>query len=189
MAQQFGSASSFSLPLDGGCLPVDSCPVDWTCARSTMCQKVCRTLNHFTPVSATLGGLLLGVACSLLLVADGRILGISGIIGEIPLAVGEDRSWRLVFLAGLLTGAFAVLVVDRSALAFASESTVPVALAAGVLVGFGTRLGHGCTSGHGLCGVARLSKRSIVATLVFIGTGALTVGVTRHVLHVTAGAP
>jgi uncharacterized membrane protein YedE/YeeE len=159
-----------------------SCPVDDV-------PRIWRTVNHFTPVSATLGGLLLGVACSLLLVADGRILGISGIIGEIPFAVGEDRSWRLVFLAGLLTGAFAVLVVDRSALAFASESSVPVAIAAGVLVGFGTRLGHGCTSGHGLCGIARLSKRSIVATLVFIGTGALTVGVTRHVLHVTAGAP
>ena len=145
-------------------------------------------MNHFTPVAASLGGLLLGVAASLLFVANGRILGISGIVGQIPVTTGSDRSWRLVFLAGLLTGAFAVLWFDRSALAFASEQTAPVSIGAGVLVGFGTRLGNGCTSGHGLCGIARLSKRSIVATLVFMATGALTVLVVRHVLHLGGGA-
>jgi uncharacterized membrane protein YedE/YeeE len=139
-------------------------------------------MNHFTPVTAMLGGLLLGLASSLLFAANGRILGISGIVGAIPRTAGADRSWRLVFLAGLLTGSLGLLVVDRSTLAFASEQTVPVAIAAGVLVGFGTRLGNGCTSGHGLCGVARLSKRSIVATLIFMATGALTVFVVRHVL-------
>jgi uncharacterized membrane protein YedE/YeeE len=138
-------------------------------------------------VASTLGGLLLGVAASLLFVANGRILGISGIVGRIPVTTGSDRSWRLVFLAGLLTGGLAILWFDRSALALASEQTVPVAIAAGALVGFGTRLGNGCTSGHGLCGVARLWTRSIVATLVFMATGALTVFVVRHVLHLGGG--
>jgi uncharacterized membrane protein YedE/YeeE len=145
-------------------------------------------MSHFTPVAATLGGLLLGIASSLLFVANGRILGISGIVGKIPLTTGSDRSWRLVFLAGLLTGGVALLGFDRSMLAFASEQTVPASIAAGLLVGFGTRLGNGCTSGHGLCGVARLSKRSIVATLVFMATGAVTVFVVRHVLHLGGGA-
>jgi uncharacterized membrane protein YedE/YeeE len=145
-------------------------------------------MSHFTPLFATLGGLLLGAASSLLFVADGRSLGISGIIGEIPVTTGADRSWRLVFLAGLLTGGLAILWCDRPALAFASEQTVPVAIAAGALVGFGTRLGNGCTSGHGLCGVALRSRRSIVATLVFMTTGALTVFIVRHVLHLGGGA-
>jgi uncharacterized membrane protein YedE/YeeE len=144
-------------------------------------------MNQFTPVSATLGGLLLGIASSLLFVANGRILGISGIVGRIPLTTGSERSWRLAFLAGLLTGGVAILVVNRSALAFAGEQTVLTAAVAGVLVGFGTRLGNGCTSGHGLCGVARLSRRSITATLVFMATGALTVFVVRHVLKLGGG--
>jgi uncharacterized membrane protein YedE/YeeE len=144
-------------------------------------------MSHFTPGAATLGGLLLGIASSLLFVANGRILGISGIVGQIPLTTGSDRSWRLVFLLGLLTGGLVLLGFDRSMLAFASEQTVPTAVAAGVLVGVGTRLGNGCTSGHGLCGIARLSRRSIVATLVFMATGALTVFVVRHVLHLGGG--
>jgi uncharacterized membrane protein YedE/YeeE len=145
-------------------------------------------MSQFTPITATLGGLLLGAASSLLFAANGRILGISGIVGEIPMTTGADRSWRLVFLAGLFSGALAILALDRPALAFASEQTVPVALAAGALVGFGTRLGNGCTSGHGLCGIARLSRRSIVATMVFMATGALTVFIVRHLLHLRGGA-
>lgn len=144
-------------------------------------------MSEFTPVHAIAGGLLLGLASSLLFLANGRILGISGIVGEIPRAASDDRAWRLVFLAGLLSGGCGVLWVDRSALAFASEQTVPVAVAAGVLVGVGTRLANGCTSGHGLCGIARLSKRSIVATLVFMATGALTVYLMRHVLRSAGG--
>jgi uncharacterized membrane protein YedE/YeeE len=139
-------------------------------------------MSHFTPVSAALGGTLLGIASSLLFVLNGRILGISGIVGEMPAASG-DRSWRALFLAGLLLGGLLLLFFDRSALAFATEQTVPMALAAGVLVGIGTRMSNGCTSGHGLCGLARLSKRSLVATLVFMATGALTVFVVRHLLH------
>ncbi len=145
-------------------------------------------MNHFTPVASSLGGLLLGVACSLLFGINGRILGISGILGEIPWVAADDRNWRLVFLAGLLTGGFALRLVDRSTLVFASEQTAAVAIVSGLLVGFGTRLGNGCTSGHGLCGIARLSKRSTVATSVFMATGAATVFVVRHVLHLAAGA-
>jgi uncharacterized membrane protein YedE/YeeE len=145
-------------------------------------------MSHFTPLTATLGGLLLGVAASLLFVANGRILGISGIVGQIPITTGSDRSWRRVFLAGLLTGGAVLALVDRSLLASASEQSVTAALAAGALVGFGTRLGSGCTSGHGLCGIARLSKRSITATLVFMGTAAITVFIVRHVLHLGGGA-
>ncbi|MGD0678335.1 MAG: YeeE/YedE thiosulfate transporter family protein [Polyangiaceae bacterium] len=145
-------------------------------------------MNQFTPVASSLGGLLLGVACSLLFVANGRILGISGIVGQIPTAGAGDRSSRLVFLAGLLTGGLALRFVDRSALALASEQTAAIAVASGLLVGFGTRLGNGCTSGHGLCGIARLSTRSITATFVFMATGALTVFVTKHLLHLARGA-
>jgi uncharacterized protein len=141
-------------------------------------------LAHFTPFASALGGALLGVAASLLFFLDGRILGISGIAAGATSAPAGDRLWRWVFLAGLLTGALALAVVDRGALAYASESSVPIAIVAGILVGVGTRLGNGCTSGHGLCGLARLSRRSIVATLVFVATGALTVFVVRHLLRV-----
>jgi uncharacterized protein len=140
-------------------------------------------MSHFTPLASGLGGVLLGVASSLLFFANGRILGISGIVGGIPVAEGGDRLWRGVFLAGLLSGGLALLAFAPGVLAFASESSVPTAVAAGVLVGVGTRLANGCTSGHGLCGLARLSQRSLVATLVFMACAALTVLAMRHVLH------
>jgi uncharacterized protein len=147
-----------------------------------------RMTGHFTPLSATVGGVLLGIAASLLFALNGRILGISGIVGGIPLAAPGERSWRWLFLAGLLVGALALRLFDPEALPAASEQTVPVAVAAGILVGVGTRMGNGCTSGHGLCGLARLSKRSLVATLVFMGVAALTVFVVRHVLHAGSAA-
>jgi hypothetical protein len=139
-------------------------------------------------VAATLGGLLLGIASSLLFLAKGRILGISGIVGGLSFAKAGERQWRLVFLAGLFAGALALLLVDRGALASAGEQSVSFAVVAGVLVGVGTRLGKGCTSGHGLCGIARLSRRSIVATCIFMTTGALTVFIVRHLLHLAQGA-
>jgi uncharacterized membrane protein YedE/YeeE len=139
-------------------------------------------VSHFTPLASAAGGVLLGVASSLLLLFNGRICGISGIIGGLPAAPHGDRAWRVAFFAGLLCGGGAFVLFDRGALALASEQTTGMALLAGVLVGAGTRLGNGCTSGHGLCGIARLSKRSIVATMVFMATGAATVFVTRHVL-------
>jgi uncharacterized membrane protein YedE/YeeE len=145
--------------------------------------------SSFTPVSSTIGGVLLGIAASMLFLANGDVCGISGILGGAAFARRADRVWRIVFLAGLLAGGGLVAWVDRSALALASEQAIWMAAASGVLVGIGTRMGEGCTSGHGLCGIARFSGRSIVATLVFMATGAATVFVVRHVLGVGAGAP
>lgn len=139
-------------------------------------------MQHFTPVASTFGGVLLGIAASLLFVVNGRILGVSGIVGELPFTTPDERPWRLTFLAGLLAGGLAFLALDRDALAFATEQSTGVAVVAGLLVGVGTRMANGCTSGHGLCGLARFSKRSLTATLVFMGTAAATVFLVRHVL-------
>ncbi len=143
----------------------------------------------FTPVSSTIGGVLLGIAASTLLLANGEVCGISGILGGAAFARRGDRAWRLVFLAGLLVGGAIVAWAYRPALALASEQSIWLAGLSGVVVGIGTRMGDGCTSGHGLCGIARISGRSIVATIVFMATGAATVFVLRHVLGVTAGLP
>jgi uncharacterized membrane protein YedE/YeeE len=139
-------------------------------------------MTEFTPVSASLGGALIGAASALLLVLNGRIAGISGIVGGLlgPQPHGE-RAWRLAFLGGLLAGGLVLGVALPSALA-ASPASLPVVIAAGLLVGLGTRIGSGCTSGHGICGISRLSARSLVATLTFMGTGMLTVLVTHHLL-------
>ncbi|MEM6533091.1 MAG: YeeE/YedE family protein [Myxococcota bacterium] len=134
-------------------------------------------------INPLVGGVLIGVASSLMLLFHGRIAGISGILGGVlgPWNRAEGL-WRLVFLAGLLLAGFALtfLLPER----FPNEpirSLGTIAIA-GVIVGFGTRLGSGCTSGHGVCGMSRLSVRSITATLVFMGTGALTVLLARMVL-------
>jgi uncharacterized membrane protein YedE/YeeE len=138
---------------------------------------------HFTPMAAALGGLLLGVASSLLFLLEGRILGISGIVGQLPTASG-DRSWRALFLAGLVTGALVLLALRPESVSVGAGPSVGLAVGAGLLVGLGTRLANGCTSGHGLCGLARLSRRSLVATLTFMAAAAVTVFLMRHVLHV-----
>ncbi|HEY1692575.1 MAG TPA: YeeE/YedE thiosulfate transporter family protein [Polyangiaceae bacterium] len=155
----------------------------WRCRSGIGMDMGIATGTGFTPFSATAGGILLGIASSLLFVLNGRILGISGIVGGLPAAEPGDRPWRAAFLGGLLAGGGLLALFDRSMLAFASEQTVPMAIASGVLVGVGTRWSRGCTSGHGLCGLARLSKRSLVATAIFMAAGALTVFVVRHVLH------
>jgi hypothetical protein len=136
---------------------------------------------EFTPVSATVGGLTIGLAAGLLLLLRGRIAGISGILGSALAQPLGEGGWRLAFLIGLPIGAAAVSLVAGSLVVEVAAST-PVLVVAGLLVGFGTQLGSGCTSGHGVCGVARGSKRSIAATLVFMGSGAITVFVVRHVL-------
>jgi len=134
----------------------------------------------FTPWTALLGGLLIGLAAVFLLFANGRIAGISGILGGALAEPGSDRAWRLAFLVGLPLGALAAGTL-RGGLPI-SISASPLALvAAGLLVGFGTQLGSGCTSGHGVCGMARGSGRSILATLVFMASGAATVFAVRHV--------
>lgn len=139
-------------------------------------------MENFTPISGLIGGLLIGLAAALMLLLNGRISGISGIVGGLLAPRGSDAGWRVAFVAGLLLGALAyALATGRDALVNV-QASVPVLVVAGLLVGFGTRLGSGCTSGHGLCGVARLSKRSVVATAVFFGVAMLTVFLTRDAL-------
>jgi uncharacterized membrane protein YedE/YeeE len=127
-------------------------------------------------VRPLIGGVLIGTSATLLLTLNGRIAGISGIVGGLFSREREDdRAWRGAFLAGLLVGGVALALFAPSSLRVEYAPALPMAIVAGVLVGFGTQLGNGCTSGHGVCGISRLSVRSIVATLVFIATGALTV--------------
>jgi uncharacterized protein len=139
-------------------------------------------MENFTPLSGLSGGLLIGLAATLLLLLNGRLSGISGIVGGSLAPKSSDLGWRVAFVAGLLVGALAYVVATGSALAVTMQASLPVLVVAGLLVGFGTRLGSGCTSGHGVCGVARLSKRSIVATSVFFVVAMLTVFLTHHVL-------
>ena len=129
---------------------------------------------------ALAGGALIGLAASVLLLYSGRVAGVSGIVGGTLLQDSKDRVDRLLFLVGLVVAGAVVFLLHPSS--FPSASSVPVvpAIIAGLLVGFGTRLGNGCTSGHGVCGVSRLSIRSIVATVVFMSAAAITVYVTRH---------
>ena len=141
--------------------------------------------TEFTPVSALLGGALIGLAATLLLAGIGRIAGISGIINT-AVEQREGRSWRLAFLVGLVGGASLWFVFGNGVAAPRVNFPLPWLIAAGLLVGFGTRLGSGCTSGHGICGLARFSRRSLVAVLAFMGAGVATVYALRHVLGVLA---
>lgn len=127
-----------------------------------------------------LGGMLIGLATVLLLALNGRIAGVSGILsGAVTAPDRFDRSWRLLFILGLMAGA-ALYRVFSGALPVQIEAGMPTLVVAGLLVGFGTRLGSGCTSGHGVCGLARLSPRSLTATITFMLFGMLTVYLTRH---------
>jgi uncharacterized protein len=139
-------------------------------------------VEHFTPYSAMLGGLLLGLSASWLLLATGRIAGISGILGGLLATAGEDKLWRALFVAGLIGGCWLVRAASGDAIEVTISASAKELVLAGLLVGFGTRVANGCTSGHGVCGMARLSPRSIAATLTFMASGALTVFVMRHVL-------
>lgn len=135
----------------------------------------------FTPVSALVGGVLIGLAATLLLALLGRIAGISGIVnGAIDHA--GDRSWRFAFLFGLVAGAAAWFYFGSDVPAPRVGFSMPWLIVAGLLVGAGTRLGGGCTSGHGVCGLARLSPRSLAAVVAFIGAGMVAVFVLRHVI-------
>jgi uncharacterized membrane protein YedE/YeeE len=135
----------------------------------------------FTPTPALAGGFAIGAATALFVLANGRIAGISGIVGGLLHPVRGDRLWRIAFVAGLLAAAASYRVADVTVPIRIDAGSVRIVLA-GLLVGVGTRLGAGCTSGHGVCGVARLSSRSIVATLLFIAAGCAAVLATRHVL-------
>ena len=132
--------------------------------------------------AALAGGVLVGLATALLLLFSGRIAGISGIVGGLLPATRGDAGWRLAFLGGLLVGGLALAAFYPAAFPATSTTGAPTLIAAGLLVGFGTRLGNGCTSGHGVCGIGRMSRRSLVATLTFLATGMITVFITQHVL-------
>jgi uncharacterized membrane protein YedE/YeeE len=138
--------------------------------------------DGFSPLAGLLGGALIGLAAVLLLAANGRIAGVSGITAGLFARVSADTAWRAAFVAGLWIGAIVYTLAAGHALPVQLDATLPVVIAAGLLVGFGTRLGSGCTSGHGVCGIARFSKRSMAATIVFIATGIATVFIVRHVL-------
>ena len=139
--------------------------------------------NHFTPWASLTGGLMLGVASAVFILINGRILGISGILGGLlPPKLG-DIGWRVAFLLGMLAAPTVFIVLAPAGLA--SEPRIDAGfwtvIAAGLLVGIGTRYASGCTSGHGVCGLSRLSPRSLVATLSFMGAGFFIVYIVRHV--------
>jgi len=139
-------------------------------------------MANFTPLSAAIGGALIGLASALLMVFAGRIAGISGILGA-TLGLGTgDRAWRIAFIAGLILAPVAAMLVGYPVPMPQMPASWVLIVAAGLLVGFGARLGGGCTSGHGICGIARLSKRSIAATLVFMGAAVIVVALMRHVV-------
>lgn len=137
--------------------------------------------NHFTPWASLAGGILLGVAAAMFILLNGRVLGISGILGGLVKPRAGDAGWRIAFVAGLVAAPalwrlFAPLPVPRV------DASLAVLAISGLLVGWGTRYGSGCTSGHGVCGLARMSPRSLAATMAFMGAGFATVYVARHLL-------
>lgn len=142
---------------------------------------------HFTPWLSLGGGVLLGLAAAAFILVNGRILGISGIVGGLLSAGRGEGAWRLAFLAGLLLSPLAAKALAGGGLWPAGVPVPPriaagtlTLIAAGLLVGYGTRLGSGCTSGHGVCGLSRLSPRSLVATISFMAAGFVTVFLLRH---------
>lgn len=137
--------------------------------------------NHFTPWSALAGGLVIGVAASLFVLLNGRIAGISGILGGMLTPGRGDIGWRVAFLGGMIVAPLLwALVADLPPIEV--NASYPVIVVAGLLVGIGTRYGAGCTSGHGVCGLSRFSPRSLVATVAFMAAGFVTVYLVRHAL-------
>jgi uncharacterized membrane protein YedE/YeeE len=134
---------------------------------------------HFTPWQSLAGGVAIGLAAAMLILLNGRVAGISGILGGLLHPVRGDIGWRVAFIAGLLV-APAVYALFAALPAPSIDAGFPLLVAAGLLVGAGTRYGAGCTSGHGVCGLSRLSPRSLAATLAFMGAGIATVYVVRH---------
>jgi len=137
--------------------------------------------GHFTPWSSFAGGVLIGVAAAMLVLLNGRVAGISGIVGALFAPRRGDIAWRVAFILGLLTAPLAFAIVGKT-IAPRIDAGLGTLVLAGLLVGVGTSYGSGCTSGHGVCGLSRLSPRSLVATLAFMAAGAATVFVMRHLL-------
>ena len=138
-------------------------------------------MANFTPISALIGGGLIGIAAVMLMALNGRVAGISGIVGGLFSASMDEAGWRIAFVVGLVVAPLLYGLVAGMPEVTMQVST-PLMVVAGLLVGFGSRLGAGCTSGHGVCGMARMSRRSLVATMTFMATGAITVFVVRHLV-------
>ncbi len=137
-------------------------------------------MEHFTPFSAFLGGALIGLSVTLLLLFNGRVAGISGIMKGLVYSPKNEKYWRAAFLSGLILGAFLFNFLAPDFSNPRQNDSIGLLIAGGFLVGFGTRMGNGCTSGHGVCGIARFSLRSIVATITFMASAMMAVYVLRH---------
>jgi uncharacterized membrane protein YedE/YeeE len=140
-------------------------------------------MDHFAPLPSLLGGTLIGLAASILLLFNGRIAGISGIVAGLLVPERREARWRVSFVAGLVAGGLALRAFYPATMALVLDLPPAAVVLAGFLVGVGTRLGNGCTSGHGVCGISRGSLRSVWATLTFMVGGGITVAVVRHLLQ------
>ena len=140
-------------------------------------------MSSFTPLASLAGGALIGASASALLLFNGRVAGVSGIFGGLLLPRSGDVTWRALFFAGLVAGGVVLAVLFPGAIE-APRTPLGLTLVAGLLVGIGTRVGGGCTSGHGVCGLSRQSARSLVATLTFMAFGVVTATLVHHVLGV-----
>lgn len=147
---------------------------DFTLARAAM--------EGFTPILSSLGGIMIGLAAIGLLLFNGRIAGVSGILGGLLYPKPNTMAWRVLFIAGLLSGALLVSWVFPAALAIRIDVSTLGVIIGGLLVGLGTQLGSGCTSGHGVCGVGRMAPRSLAASAIFFSCAVITVYTIRHVL-------
>ena len=141
-------------------------------------------MENFTPLNATIGGILIGLSSSLFLWLNGRIAGISGIAGGLNNFDKDEFTWRLLFLAGLVGGVAFYRTAGGTLQEIEIIGSFPILVIAGLLTGIGTRMGNGCTSGHGICGLARMSPRSLAAVSTFLGIAVLTVFLTRHIFGI-----
>jgi uncharacterized membrane protein YedE/YeeE len=139
-------------------------------------------MANFTPISAAIGGALIGLSAVLLMLLNGRIAGITGIAGGLIDPISTDRVWRATFIAGLIAAPLSAMLIGYTVPVPQMPTSMVTIAVAGLLVGFGTRMSNGCTSGHGICGMARLSTRSIAATAVFMAAAIIVVALTRHVV-------
>jgi uncharacterized membrane protein YedE/YeeE len=139
-------------------------------------------MANFTPISAAIGGALIGLSAVLLMLLNGRIAGITGIFAGLIEPLSTDRVWRATFIIGLLAAPLSAALIGYTVPIPQMPPSLVIIAVAGLLVGFGTRLSNGCTSGHGICGIARLSPRSITATSIFMIAAMIIVALTRHVV-------
>ncbi len=139
-------------------------------------------MEHFTPITGLIGGMFIGLSAASFVLLNGRVAGISGIVGGVFSDQLSQLSWRLAFIVGIVIGPFLVQAATGTSPVIAMQVDTPLLVLGGLLVGFGSRLGSGCTSGHGICGLARGSERSLVATATFFSIALATVFLMRHVM-------